>query len=126
VEKGEQQMLLEDASRMNLLCDFYGGLLKKRQRDIFRMYYAEDLSLAEIATDLGISRQGVHDALKKSATALETYENALGLVAKYARAEETMALAGAAIDRLSEERARDFELTDRLRDIRGMLDRLEP
>jgi predicted DNA-binding protein YlxM (UPF0122 family) len=89
------------------------------------MYYAEDLSLAEIAVDLGISRQGVHDALKKSATALESYEGALGLVAKYALAEETMGLAGAAIDRLSAERARDSELTGRLRDIRDMLDRLE-
>jgi predicted DNA-binding protein YlxM (UPF0122 family) len=118
-------MLLEDASRMNLLYDFYGGLLKNKQQDIFRMYYAEDLSLAEIADDLNISRQGVHDALRKSAAALETYESALGLVAKYALAEETVALAGAAIDRLSEERARDLELTSRLRDIRVMLDRLE-
>jgi predicted DNA-binding protein YlxM (UPF0122 family) len=118
-------MLLENASKMNLLYDFYGGLLKKKQRDIFRMYYEEDLSLAEIAADLGISRQGVHNALKKSAAALETYEDALGLVAKHALAEKTMALAGAAIDRLSEERARDSELTGRLRDIREMLDRLE-
>ncbi|MDR1573007.1 MAG: DNA-binding protein [Clostridiales Family XIII bacterium] len=118
-------MLLENASRMNLLYDFYSGLLKKKQRDIFCMYYAEDLSLAEIAADLGISRQGVHEALKKSATALESYEDALGLAAKYALAEETMVLAGAAIDRLSEERARDLELTSRLRDIRSMLDRLE-
>jgi predicted DNA-binding protein YlxM (UPF0122 family) len=118
-------MLLENASKMNLLYDFYGGLLKKKQQDIFRMYYAEDLSLAEIAADLRISRQGVHDALKKSAAALESYEGALGLVAKYALAERTVALAGAEIDRLSEERARDPELAGRLRDIRGMLDRLD-
>jgi predicted DNA-binding protein YlxM (UPF0122 family) len=118
-------MLLENASRMNLLYDFYGGLLKKRQRDIFRMYYAEDLSLAEIAADIRISRQGVHDALKKSAVALEAYEDTLGLAAKYALAEKTTALAGAAIDRLLAERARDSELTERLRAIRAMLDRLE-
>ena len=118
-------MLLENASRMNLLYDFYGGLLKKKQRDIFRMYYAEDLSLAEIAADIRISRQGVHETLKKSAAALEEYERALGLAAKYALAEKTMALAGAAIDRLLAERARDIELAGRLRGIRAMLDHLE-
>ncbi|MDR2296092.1 MAG: YlxM family DNA-binding protein [Clostridiales Family XIII bacterium] len=118
-------MLLENASRMNLLYDFYGGLLKRKQRDIFRMYYAEDLSLAEIAADIRISRQGVHDALKRAAAALEAYERALGLVAKYMLAEHTMALAGAALERLAAERARDCELAGRLRDIRAMLDRLE-
>jgi predicted DNA-binding protein YlxM (UPF0122 family) len=118
-------MLLEEASGMNLLYDFYGGLLKGKQRDIFRMYYAEDLSLAEIAADVGISRQGVHDALKKSVAALRTYEDKLGLVAKYGIAEATAARAGAAIDRLAEERARDAELTGRLRDIRALIDSLE-
>ncbi|MDR2354944.1 MAG: DNA-binding protein [Clostridiales Family XIII bacterium] len=118
-------MLLENASEMNLLYDFYGGLLNTRQRDIFRMYYAEDLSLAEIAADIRISRQGVHDVLKRSAAALAAYERTLGLVAKYARAERAVALVGASLDRLAEERAQDPELADRLRDIRDMLDRLE-
>ncbi|MDR2088356.1 MAG: YlxM family DNA-binding protein [Clostridiales Family XIII bacterium] len=119
-------MLLEDAAEMNLLYDFYGGLLKEKQKDIFRMYYAEDLSLSEIAADISMSRQGVHDALKKSAAALVAYERALGLVAKHALAERTVSLAGAAIDRLAEECARDPALADRLRDIRVMLDRLDP
>ncbi|MDR2771032.1 MAG: DNA-binding protein [Clostridiales Family XIII bacterium] len=118
-------MLLENASKMNLLYDFYGGLLKKGQRDVFRMYYAEDLSLAEIAADIRISRQGVHDALKRSAAALESYERALGLAEKYARAERTVALAGAALDRLAAERAQDAELANSLRDIRALLDSLE-
>jgi predicted DNA-binding protein YlxM (UPF0122 family) len=118
-------MLLENASRMNLLCDFYGALLKKKQRDILRMYYAEDLSLAEISADIRISRQGVHDSLKRSAAALEAYERALGLAAKYALAERTVARANAALDRLIAERAQDPELAGRLGAVRDMLDRLE-
>jgi predicted DNA-binding protein YlxM (UPF0122 family) len=117
-------MLPEYAAEMNLLYDFYGGLLKKKQRDIFRMYYAEDLSLAEIAGDIRMSRQGVHNALKKSAAALEEYERTLGLAAKHALAERTVALAGAALDRLAEEREGDSELAGRLRDVRATLDRL--
>jgi predicted DNA-binding protein YlxM (UPF0122 family) len=118
-------MLLEDAAKMNLLYDFYGGLLKKKQQEIFRMYYAEDLSLAEIADGRGVSRQAVHDALKKSVTALEDCEKELGLVAKHALAEKTMARVGAAMDRLSEERASDGELIGRLRNIRAMIGSLE-
>jgi predicted DNA-binding protein YlxM (UPF0122 family) len=116
-------MLLENASGMNLLYDFYGALLKKKQRDIFRMYYAEDLSLAEIAANMGMSRQGVHATLRKSAAALEECERALGLVARHALAEETATLAEAAIDCLLEERAQDTALAARLRGIRAMLDR---
>jgi predicted DNA-binding protein YlxM (UPF0122 family) len=118
-------MQLEDASKMNLLYDFYGGLLKQKQREIFRMYYAEDLSLAEIAADVGVSRQAVHETLRKSAAALEEYENVLGLAAKYALAEKTLTRVGAAIGRLVQERASDAELVERLCGIRAMTDRLE-
>jgi predicted DNA-binding protein YlxM (UPF0122 family) len=118
-------MLLEDAARMNLLYDFYGGMLKEKQREIFRMYYAEDLSLAEIAAGKGVSRQAVHEALKKSVVALEDCEKKLGLMAKHALAEKTMARVGAAMDRLSKERASDEELTGRLRNIRAMIGSLE-
>ncbi|MDR1245475.1 MAG: YlxM family DNA-binding protein [Clostridiales Family XIII bacterium] len=118
-------MQLEDASKMNLLYDFYGGLLKQKQREIFRMYYAEDLSLAEVAADVGVSRQAVHETLKKSVAALEEYENKLGLATKYALAEKTLTSVGAAISLLAEERASDAELTDRLCGIRAIIDRLE-
>jgi predicted DNA-binding protein YlxM (UPF0122 family) len=118
-------MQLEDTPAMNLLCDFYGGLLKQKQREIFRMYYSEDLSLSEIAANLGISRQAVHGSLRKSAAALEEYESRLGLAAKYAMAERTVARAGAALERLAGERASDADLADRLRGIRAMIDHLE-
>ena len=48
--------------RMTMLFDFYGELLTERQKEFYQLYYDEDLSLAEIAENYGISRQGVRDA----------------------------------------------------------------
>ena len=65
------------------LMDFYGPLLTEHRREVMRLYCEEDLSLAEIAEQLGITRQGVSDALKKARAQLEDYENKLGLAARY-------------------------------------------
>ena len=65
------------------LLDFYGPLLTEHRREVMRLYCEEDLSLAEIAQQLGITRQGVSDALKKARAQLEDYESKLGLAARY-------------------------------------------
>ena len=65
------------------LLDFYGPLLTEHRREVMRLYCEEDLSLAEIAQQLCITRQGVSDALKKARTQLEDYESKLGLAARY-------------------------------------------
>lgn len=72
---------------MALLMDFYGELLTPRQRDALHMHYEEDMSLAEIAEGLSITRQGVHDALKRGEAALEDYEQRLGLVSRYRKVQ---------------------------------------
>lgn len=64
------------------LFDVYSPLLTDRQREIMSLYYNEDESLSEIAENTGITRQGVHDCIKKTETQLTEYENALGLVRK--------------------------------------------
>lgn len=69
--------------KFNLLFDFYGPLLTNRQRDIYQMYYGEDLSLGEIGEQLGISRQAVYDNIKRSSKILADYESKLGLLNKY-------------------------------------------
>lgn len=53
----------QDALQMSLLFDYYGELLSEKQRVCFDLYYNQDLSLSEIASELGITRQGVHDSL---------------------------------------------------------------
>lgn len=61
------------------LLDYYGALLSLRQRDALNLYYNDDLSLAEIADEMGISRQGVRDAIKKGEAELSELEAALGI-----------------------------------------------
>ncbi|MBT9176099.1 MAG: hypothetical protein DDT20_00401 [Firmicutes bacterium] len=69
--------------QMGLLLDFYGGLLTERQLLACRLYFAENLSLGEIASELGISRQAVHDTVRRAEAALLGYEEKLGLVARF-------------------------------------------
>ena len=65
------------------LMDFYGPLLTEHRREVVRLYCEEDMTLAEIAEQLEITRQGVSDALKKARVQLEDYEAKLGLAARY-------------------------------------------
>ena len=70
-----------DPVQLTLLYDEYGQLLTEKQRDCFELYFHQDLSLAEIADELGISRQGVHDTLHRAEVTLSEMEAALGNVA---------------------------------------------
>ena len=69
--------------RVNSLIPFYESLLTDRQREILNYYYSEDLSLSEISENLSISRNAVHDAIKKAVALLEEYEDKLHLEADY-------------------------------------------
>lgn len=75
--------MIEKKMRVIALHDFYGELLTDKQNDIITLYFEEDLSLSEIAEALGISRQGVHDNLKRAVAHLEDYETKLGLFGKF-------------------------------------------
>ena len=66
-----------------LLYDFYGELLTERQQQVYESVVLEDYSLSEVAEDLGISRQGVHDMIKRCNHTLEDYEARLHLVEKF-------------------------------------------
>ncbi len=74
---------MDKTLKMSLLFDFYGPLLTQRQQDIYQLYFDDDLSLGEIADQLDISRQAVHDILKRSGSALAEFESKLNLLAKY-------------------------------------------
>ena len=81
--------MFEKNLQIGYLLDFYGDILPERKRSVMDMYYNEDLSLAEIAAEIGISRQGVRDMIKKSEEELEFYEEKLGLAHKLKQAEES-------------------------------------
>lgn len=69
-----------DALQMALLFDYYGELLTDRQRMCFDLRHNQDLSLAEIAQELNVSRQGVHDNLSRAEALLMNMEEKTGCV----------------------------------------------
>ena len=74
---------MEKFVERTLLYDFYGELLTKRQQQIYESVVLEDYSLSEVAEELNISRQGVHDMVRRCDRALEEYEEKLHLVEKF-------------------------------------------
>lgn len=74
--------------KVSLLLDFYGPLLSAKQREIMDCYYNNDLSLREIADNIGITRQGVHDTVKRTEAALFEMEEQLGLYNRFAQVEQ--------------------------------------
>ncbi len=73
-----------------MLYDFYGELLTEKQAQAIDLYYNEDLSLAEIAEPLGISRQGVRDTIKRGEKLLLSMEEQLGLARRFLNQEEKL------------------------------------
>ena len=71
-----------DALEMTLLFDYYGDLLTERQRMCFDLHYNQDLSLAEIAEELQVSRQGVHDNINRAEALLRNMEETTGCVGR--------------------------------------------
>ena len=82
-----------DSSRVmrTMLFDFYGELLTDKQREYFDLHYNEDLSLAEIAEQSGISRQGVWDIIRRAEAAMTEIEEKTGLIKRFNEQSEAIA-----------------------------------
>ena len=80
----------EQRMRLGRLFDMYGGLLTEKQQQCLRFYFYDDLSLTEIAEEMGVSRQAVHDLLKRVEQTLERNEKKLGLLARDTRDKERL------------------------------------
>lgn len=79
---------MDDILKQTLLYDFYGELLTEHQKEIYEQAVLEDMSLSEIAAEAGISRQGVHDLVKRCNKTLEGYEEKLHLVERFMSVKE--------------------------------------
>ena len=79
---------MERIVEQTLLYDFYGELLTDNQKEIYEQFILEDLSLGEIAKERGISRQGVHDTIRRCEKTLEGYEEKLSLIQKFLAIKE--------------------------------------
>lgn len=93
---------MDKLARMALLYDFYSPLLTEKQRDSLDLYYQQDLSLGEIAEESGISRQAVHDLLRRTEKILIEYEDKLKLVERFIDREEKLLQIRELTDQLSD------------------------
>lgn len=80
---GTQIEKLDEIVQLSILYDFYGELLSSHKKQIFEDYVLNDLSLSEIASEQGISRQGVYDIVRRCSQELKNYESKLSLVSKF-------------------------------------------
>ncbi len=108
------------AFRMTMLYDFYGELLTDRQREFYDLYHNEDFSLAEIAENAGITRQGVRDVIVRAEAILNEMEEKTGIVARFLETREelnTIRACAEQIDALNRARFHSQELAQLSREI---------
>ncbi|HJA64826.1 MAG TPA: YlxM family DNA-binding protein [Candidatus Mediterraneibacter cottocaccae] len=100
-----------------LLYDFYGELLTDHQKEIYEQFVLDDLSLSEIAESEGISRQGVHDLVKRCQRSLEGYEAKLHLVEKFLAIKESVKDIERHLDEWESEKQEPEEVIRKIRQI---------
>lgn len=117
--------MIDSVTEASLLYDFYGQLLTEKKRRVMELYHEENLSLAEIADQFGISRAAVYDSLKSAEKSLREYEDKLGLMEKLLKTRQ----AAGEIDLMIEDLVRDNignkPLVSKLKDIKSVINRLE-
>lgn len=112
---------MNEILKQALLYDFYGELLNEHQKEIYEQFVLEDLSLSEIAQGAGISRQGVHDLVKRCQKTLEGYETKLHLVERFLRIKEEVQNLDQVLDRQKDSAKPENEM---IREIREIADRI--
>lgn len=108
---------------LGLLMDFYGSLLSERIAGIMRMYVMEDYGLSEIAQEMGISRQGVYDAVRRGEAQLMELEQRLGLQRRHRAMAEAARKCLAALERVEPRAGSEQALSEAralLEDMRDM------
>ncbi len=116
-----------DTFHMSMLFDFYGDLLTEKQKEMFDLYYNNDLSLTEISEIVGISRQGVRDSIVRAESALRDAEEKIGLADRYARLDDKLSQieeSAHMIAQINSGRNKNFDIaahTKRILDIVGEL-----
>lgn len=132
VERTESLSETEDAASgelasVTLLLDFYGELLTPRQSEVLDLHCNSDLSLAEIAGELSVSRQAVHDAIRTGKALLERYEAKLGLLDRFTRQRDMAREALAQVEDLlgtNDPRRRDELAQKAVSSLRQLMEQL--
>ena len=116
------------AYRMALLYDFYGDMLTDRQKEFYDLYYNEDLSLAEIAENYGITRQGVRDVIVRAEAVLTELEDKTGIIRRFHKMQEQFAQMETAVNTIlqrNDQKWQDNELELQCNRIQELLAQLK-
>lgn len=117
--------MYEKIVQIALLFDFYGQLLTDKQADIVDMHFNNDLSLSEISEQLGISRQGVYDTLKRAEKTLSDYEEKLGLVNRFLIQNENLQKITSMLDEILQQDDRHVDLIkNKITEIKSFTEKL--
>ena len=100
---------MEKIVEQTLLYDFYGDLLTDRQKEVYEEIVFNDLSLSEAAEEYGISRQGIHDMIRRSENALREYEEKLHMIRRFQTIRE-----------LTEEALEQLEVLEKMKEFQQM------
>ncbi len=82
--------MISQTLKITMLYDFYGALLTERQKKYIELHYLNDLSLAEIAEEFKVSRQAIHDMLKRAVQSMQDLEGKLALVERYKKDKQEL------------------------------------
>jgi predicted DNA-binding protein YlxM (UPF0122 family) len=110
--------MLDDLIKIGFLYDFYSELLPERQREIIKLYYDDNLSLGEIAEEYGLTRQGIHENIKRGERKLEDFEAKLKLIEKYRKGKDIVSRLKADMDQLISSRNEDRDLIEKLKEYK--------
>ena len=115
----EADMKSKDLS-LGFLFDFYGELLSEQRKNVFDLYYNEDLSLAEVAEQIGITRQGVRDIVKKSEKQLLDFESKLGLASRFIEISENCESIAERLSKIKGSAQNESEFDDIIKDVKRL------
>lgn len=113
--------MFEKNLRFAYLLDFYGAALDEHTEAVMKAYYDDDLSLAEVAEGVGISRQGVRHIIKRGEEQLEFLESRLGLAKRHESTEDAVIRLRALSDSLKENKATDSTVAAELLRIADLI-----
>lgn len=104
---------MEKIVQQGILYDFYGELLTEHQKQVYESVVYENLSLGEIADEQGVSRQAVHDLIKRTDRILEDYESKLGLVKRFDEIRKRIER----LEALSASDSEEYRLCEEIKDL---------
>jgi predicted DNA-binding protein YlxM (UPF0122 family) len=97
--------MIDQVLKVTLLYDSYSALLTERQRRCVEQHYLDDLSLSEVADNFGVSRQAVHDIIKRAVEAMDGLEKKLGLAARRQRERDGLSKIASLLEQAAREGA---------------------